>query len=307
MYTPNRTDKQKDIHPMDECQLTAPRYYSTTKVPEPNRELVACMHNPQTNCIEGVVYDPKDKSFNLYEEYADTLLHDMGKDPANRSPELNAIHTLGRELYALGHGQLFVLAKEDGLETHPLLAYNPLHAIYWVGPYDRWIMVDARAYRNLRNSHNQNVEFMLRNRFPKMIHEPKVVVTQRKDESPLAKTYVTELRVQTNCAKIKFGRGVIKRYDLPKWYREFLADVGRTPGATIGGIYRKLNNGKLKVEGCKMFIINNGSGELMGAVLSLQYNKHEGQSFAVPSQSIQMYVDLTKRLGSADDVFNYVV
>lgn len=114
------------------------------------------------------------------------------------------------------------------------------------------------------------------------------------------KAYISDIKLQVKNIKVSYGHNSIERYDAKGWFSKLSEDVGRTPGSTIGGILRRIRTGSFIPKDAKLYIFQSKDGDR--AIMTLCTNDSKGNSFFVPDQSIQMYIDLIKDKFGFDNI-----
>lgn len=109
-------------------------------------------------------------------------------------------------------------------------------------------------------------------------------------EPDFKERFVSGIKFQKNNVKVTCSDGLIKRYDTDTWIKSLREDVGRTPGTTIGGIVRRMRSGKYNPDAVMLYVYE--KDDVRFGLMSIKTGKKIGESFFVPPQSIDMYVDL---------------
>lgn len=287
------------LNDMNRTAMTVPRYYGNKPHQQLPKQLITCRWDRQKDYIHGVIYDPnKQESYEISEYIYGKLHDDYSKAEEFLSDKTKAFRKYAMNLYALGHGELFLL---DGQVDDGLLMYHQVAAIYWVEIAECWIMVDARAYRNARVKYIHETRATILYKYPSFIDSKSV---EHKQHIPFLKESFFRLTVQRDTVKLNPYRGDIIRYDIYTWVKDIRKDLGSTLGSTSGGIIRRIDMGSLKLDEVFLYLISSHEGTVpvMG-ILTMREGKR-CETITIPPSSFDRYRNVISRVAGAQCVID---
>lgn len=184
----------------------------------------------------------------------------------------------------LSDGLLFPLTEEINNYSHEEWV------VYYLSDNESFYIIDYSHIRRFKNELREQA---------RLIHIQLNPADYKREHFPtLISSFVSSIKIQKNNVKISYGNKSIIRYDIDSWVHEFRKDVGRTRGSEVGGLLRRIKNGKLTVNDGRLFHITDG--ESIYVFMSIQTGAKGGQTFKVPDQSIDMYIDIAKEYFGED-------
>lgn len=113
--------------------------------------------------------------------------------------------------------------------------------------------------------------------------------------------FIEGIKIQQKSIKVNCGDKSIYRYDPATFASKLRNITGRTSGATIGGLLRRMRNGSYTPSDCLTYVIKDSNGDRT-LIMSLKTGAKTGHSFIAPYQSIDMYIDFTVEKFGEDKV-----